>query len=540
MANTNEFFVLGIGGTGMRCIESLIHLCAMGMFDNTTIHLLALDTDKNNGNFARLKELKEAYNGVKGNDVASRQALKDTFFSANLKCYEFSPDYERKSTFKEVFNYGDTQYNKSEEADLANLVLTNDVEEFNLRHGYRAQTHLGSLMMYHSILEAASSNESSQLKNFLSELTRAAQNGNPKVFILGSVFGGTGASSIPIIPQAISKAAEMINGGSVNVLNRAYFGSTLLTAYFSFKAPSGQELSQQKVIATSEKFALNSQVAMMFYNDDPTVKSTYQKFYMMGTSNMSWDPMMRQSDEVKATITGGSEQKNDSHFVELLAACAALDFYQTDEKALAEAKQSKNTKYLYRSINDNGVFDFEDFVGKDRATEFAKKFGMLLAYALFCNGKANFVESVRAGDQQEIQEFREMETSEIQSLKRYFSLLFFQEEVGTLSEGWVRQLHRSAGGGDKFLFNAHLFGFSTFKDLMNINWNECIYRNEGVGKDNKYKKSGLISKSLFDPFKKKFLEKRDSTGDWKNFTNQIERFNKLMFDTLGSLYNFNA
>ena len=164
---------------------------------------------------------------------------------------------------------------------------------------------------------------------------------------------------------------------------------------------------------------------------------------------------------------------------------------------------------------------------------------MLLAYALFCNGKANFVESVRAGDQQEIQEFK-METSEVQSLKRYFSLLFFHEEVGTLSEGWVRQLHRSAGGGDKFLFNAHLFGFSTFKDLMNINWNECIYRNEGVGKDNKYKKSGLISKSLFDPFKKKFLEKRDSTGDWKNFTNQIERFNKLMFDTLGSLYNFNA
>ena len=56
-----QYFVLGIGGTGMRCIESLIHLCAMGMFDDTDIHLLALDTDKDNGNFARLKEVKEAY-----------------------------------------------------------------------------------------------------------------------------------------------------------------------------------------------------------------------------------------------------------------------------------------------------------------------------------------------------------------------------------------------------------------------------------------------------------------------------------------------
>lgn len=47
-----QYFVMGIGGTGMRCIESLIHLCAMGMFDDTEIHLLALDTDKNNGNFS--------------------------------------------------------------------------------------------------------------------------------------------------------------------------------------------------------------------------------------------------------------------------------------------------------------------------------------------------------------------------------------------------------------------------------------------------------------------------------------------------------
>ena len=87
-----QFFVLGIGGTGMRCIESLIHLCAMGMFDETEIHLLALDTDKNNGNFSRLKEVKEAYTLDKGLDAANRLSHKDTFFSANIKYYEFSPN----------------------------------------------------------------------------------------------------------------------------------------------------------------------------------------------------------------------------------------------------------------------------------------------------------------------------------------------------------------------------------------------------------------------------------------------------------------
>ena len=85
-----QFFVLGIGGTGMRCIESLIHLCAMGMFDETDIHLLALDTDSNNGNFNRLKALKDAYQSTKGNDEAQRVALKDSFFTANIASSQFS------------------------------------------------------------------------------------------------------------------------------------------------------------------------------------------------------------------------------------------------------------------------------------------------------------------------------------------------------------------------------------------------------------------------------------------------------------------
>lgn len=299
-----QYFVLGIGGTGMRCIESLIHLCGMGMFDDTDIYLLALDTDKDNGNFARLKEVKESYVKAKGTEASQRTALNDTFFSANIHYYDFSPNYESKSDFKSVFNYGDTKFNNPEQTAIADLVLTENVENFNLRHGYRAQTHLGSMMMYHSILEAARSNQNNQLKSYLHKLIQVSQNGGAKVFILGSVFGGTGASSIPVIPQAISKAAEIISNGAANILNNAYFGSTLLTAYFNFKTPTGAELENQKIIATSDKFALNSQVAMMFYDDDATVKSTYQKFYMLGTPGLEWNPMAKK--EQTETITGGA------------------------------------------------------------------------------------------------------------------------------------------------------------------------------------------------------------------------------------------
>ncbi len=530
-----QFFVLGIGGTGMRCIESLIHLCAMGMFDDTDIHLLALDTDKNNGNFSRLKEVKEAYVNSKGLDKADRVAGKDNFFSANIKYYEFSPNYEQKSTFKKVFNYGDTQYNEREKADLADLVLSENVEDFNLRHGYRAQTHLGSMMMYHSIIEAAKSQQNSEMKKFLQELIRASQSGTPKVFILGSVFGGTGASSIPIIPQAISKAAEILSNGAANVLKSTYFGSTLLTAYFSFKSPSSGELDNQKIIATSDKFALNSQVAMMFYEDDATVRSTYQKFYMMGTDGLGWDPMQRESDKISETITGGEKQKNDSHYIELLAACAALDFYSEDESLLKRNKELHNTDYQYRAIDDSGRFDFQDFVGTQRANEFAKKFGLLIAFGLLNNGNDDFVESVRNGSQKEITGFDNIDVNQVEALKKYFRMFFVMNVDGKLQEGWLKQIHRSAGGGDNFLFNAKLFQPKTYKELMKLDWNKSIYRTEGIGKDN-YFKVGVFG-SKFDEFKKAFINVLHG-GKPQNITNAGEQLYKLIYETLSVIYQF--
>lgn len=525
-----QYFVLGIGGTGMRCIESLIHLCAIGMFDDTEIHLLALDTDSNNGNFARLKELKEAYCGTKGLDEPSRTVHIDTFFSANIKYYEFCPDYETKSSFEAVFNYSNTRSVKSEEADLADLFLSKDVEQFNLRHGYRAQTHLGSMMMYHSIIEAARSSKKNDLQRYLQQLTTACQNGSPRVFILGSVFGGTGASSIPIIPKALSEAAMIVNNGAVNILGSAYFGSTLLTAYFNFKAPSDAEIKNQKVIAQSARFALNSQVAMMFYDDDTTVKSTYQKFYMLGTDGMTWNPM--QNQQPTKTITGGAEQRNDSHYIELLSACAALDFLNEPEASLQENKENHSTDYLYRAISDSGELDFKDFVGTGSDVEFAKKFGLLIAFALFNNGNCDFMEGLRTGKLR-IEGFANIDIRQIENLKKYFRLFFAKGNEGKLEEGWLKQIYRSAG--NHFLFNAALFSPDTEKALDNLSWNSKLYQKEGIGKGHKYDE---FFGSKFDDFKKKFIKTIGGNKEAESIGNLAERAYKLVYDTLVALYRF--
>ncbi len=532
-----HFFVLGIGGTGMRCIESLIHLCAMGMFDDTEIHLLALDTDVNNGNFGRLKDVKDAYQKAKGINFNTQSALSNTFFSAKIHYYQFSPDYQHNRTFSAVFDYNNTRFNNKAATDLADLVFTKDVEDFDLLHGYRAQTHLGSMMMYHSIIEAAQSQRPNDLKIFIAQLISATQSGTtPRVFILGSVFGGTGASSIPIIPKALAEAAAVMGQGGVNILANSYFGSTLLTAYFSFPTPTAAQISQEKVIATSDKFAMNSQAAMMFYDDDTTVRSTYQKFYMLGTDNLNWKPISDSAN--KQTMTGGKDQKNDSHYIELMAACAALDFANEDDGTLQGNKANVATDYVCRIVDDK--FNFEDFADSSRAVEFAQKFGMLIVFSLFCNGTDDFVESVRSGAQPEIQEFCDMNSAQVRALKEYFNLFFCRAgKDGSLEEGWLQQIHRSAGGSDHFLFDAGMFTATDMKHLMKTEWNKKLYRIEDVGKNYKYSLDIFKDRTKFSKFKTEFINTRDTNKGWSKITDRGEQFYKLIFETLKALYNFN-
>ena len=86
-----RLFLIAIGGTGMRCLESFVHLCAAGLFDNHTIDILTLDTDQTNGNKDRVENLIDLYNRVKTDDgtEVGGSATKNTFFSAKLNLYKF-------------------------------------------------------------------------------------------------------------------------------------------------------------------------------------------------------------------------------------------------------------------------------------------------------------------------------------------------------------------------------------------------------------------------------------------------------------------
>jgi len=528
----DQLFVIGIGGTGMRCLEAFIHTCAMGMYDDTEINILALDTDLENGNFHRFQELlEECYMRIKGVNK-NHYSLSGTFFSSKINFYKFCPDYSdtaKSGKYSSLTNYS---YHSDQEKQLANLLLTENVREFDLKHGYRAQTHLGSILMYHSILDEVQKNVNGSLRKYIQAIFDASESAPTKVFVLGSVFGGTGASSIPVIPKAFNAAMNIIEPGKS--LSKAFFGATLLSSYFRFSAPDDSQRSKQKVIASAKNFALNSQVAMMFYNEDKTVKTTYQKFYMLGTSNNDFETKQSGGE----VVTGGAAQKNDSHYIELLAAFAAYDFFNTPVVKLEEIKsQKREVQYFFRAVNESGKIEFKDFVSTEKVKEFAKKFGMLIAMSfLVYPPNTDFFAAAQTGTliKNNISGYEDIDPGEVSAIKKYFEMFHFGiDGEGRIKDGWVRQMHRSANGSDKFLFHADMFSIQSDKDVSRFDFNKRIYRPGDTDIDKLEFGTGIFG-NPFDEFKKGFVK----TTDDASVTNKSEKLIKRIYQTLTSLYGF--
>lgn len=478
----DKLFVIAIGGTGMRCLESFVHLCAMGLFDNQTIDILTLDTDQSNGNKGRVENLIELYNKIKSDDANNINGglpNADTFFSAKINLYKFYTVYgdANRKTYK-ILSGVNSGLHKDENTDLTDLFFDEDsVQSFELDHGYRAQTHLGSLLMYHGIVEAArnvsrnadaASTAEKDLRKFLLAL-QEAQN-SARVFVFGSIFGGTGASSIPVIPVALRDGINILSDGTKTLnTNVVKFGSTLLTDYFTFTAPGSEQKKNDKVIADANNFALNCQAALQFYQADPTVRSTYKRFYHIG-----WPfPAINVTSKNK-TITGGQEQKNACHVVELMCACAAYDFFTLDEKELT----NETAKYFYRTFDEKeGQVSLHgsDFI--TNGTAFESKLGSLfsLAHIILSQYDAAWSEADGSGTkgllnrfaQQNIHDYDSITDGQAKDLDKYFSD-YFGYRFGTdglMQKGWIYQVKASVPG--RFIFIDEAFKEQK-KDMKNI------------------------------------------------------------------------
>jgi hypothetical protein len=548
----DKLFVIGIGGTGMRCLEAFTHLCAIGMFDNQEIEVLTLDTDQLNGNKTKTENLLELYNRIKTTSASQKGGTpnSNTFFSAKLNLHRYWTNYSgsARANYRSLSHLTEGSIEKQRANKLlSDLFLErNSVQEFNLAHGYRAQTHLGSHLMYHAIVESARTlasgknveQQDKELEVFMNKLNDAGKLG-ARVFVFGSIFGGTGASSIPVIPKAFQDFIKIRSGGKSTLdFSKTKFGSTLLTEYFSFKKPDSKQMSSKddSVIADSSFFPLNSQAALQFYQNDPTVQKTYKTMYHIG-----WPIESKKigDDKEDSTITGGEKQKNPCHITEMLCACAAYDF-MTKTKGLDVEK----AEYLYKAIEfKDNVFNlsFGDFVGNENKVGeiFANRLGAFfsLAHIVLSINQAAFTNDPNAGmkafikrlEDQKLPQYNSISDEECDEINQYLRQFAYSTDGERFYHGWLYQVRSTVAPGS-FMFDPKAFT-TNVKELKDLDVGALF-----TDKKNHWPEGGFMS-DRFDKFVKTLIEvKPDEQAQKVNTTK--EKFMAHIYNAITKSQNF--
>ncbi len=434
-------FLIAAGGTGMRCLQSFLNLCALGMYEGESIDILLLETDIENGDKKNSENLVTWYH-----TLTTNMAGKFNYFGPVVNFYTFVPDYskdnKRRFTLISRVEEGDSETNRM----LADLFYEEGVQEFDLMHGFRAQTHVGTFLMYHAIIEEIREavakdvvRNKSQLYKFINKIKEQNTIDEARVFVVGSTFGGTGASSIPVMARAITDAAKIITGGMIQMEN-IYFGAVILTPYFSFKSPSKEHKKAERVIADAQFFAHNSAAALMYYIKDTTISKTYKRFYFIG-----WPFQSLNMDDYKAkvagtdggkTITGGKAQENPAHPNEFTGAFAAKHFFEMTPKEWF--KETYTTEVRFKAIEYEknqeekvAFFHFDDLVEGEPKAEAKEGKGAkrTLAEILKNNLSGMYYFSLLIQ-----QDFKSNFRDFLAALKRYnFSYTFSDEEVEAIS-----------------------------------------------------------------------------------------------------------
>lgn len=319
----NKLFIFGIGGTGERVMRSFTMMLASGVgtFHGYDIYPIIIDYDKENEDKRRIVELLQCYSRIhqlafgKVGRVQGVTSHKGSFFSPKMQClqgldnyvYPFQPTTPNIQ-YREYIGFDNFDENNEITHDfLESLYYTgaDSKAELNLdmEQGFRGNPNVGSVV-FNTI------SRETQFTAFLNQFD--PQNGD-KVVIVGSIFGGTGASGIPEIVKAIKTAKPGAKPAVVMVL-----------PYF---APE----QQKDGAINAERFNSKTKAALNFY-EDSGIKKDIEAIYYIGDFYSTVIPYSE----------GGDTQKNNANMVELLAAIMIEHFVAERDTDHHEFKFSVN------------------------------------------------------------------------------------------------------------------------------------------------------------------------------------------------------
>lgn len=371
--------LIGIGGTGSRVIESVIHLCAAGLGPDK-LHIFMIDPDQGNGNLTRTKslikkytELRSRFQAAPGNPCFKTEIVippGDETFVWNI--FE-----EKDYTLAKYINYDNLKKTDPNLANLANILFTGTELETSLDKGFRGHPSIGAVVMANPPMEEY------PFKLLWDDIGSLHAN-ELRVFLVGSIFGGTGAAGFPTLgSRQLIKYNEKMQAKLAGEKSKVLLGGALVLPYFSFAVNTTND---ETMFVTPNDFPIATKAALQYYNDK---ELGFDQYYFIGDSL---------AQKVGDFSIGSSTQDNFPHYIEMVSALASFDFFRQppiedvpEKKYFIACRQEDKLDWNMLPItrNSNSLQE-ERKTLKERIANFT-----VFAYAYLTYGKSILAKSHR-------------------------------------------------------------------------------------------------------------------------------------------------
>ncbi len=308
-----ENFLIGIGGTGSRVLEAFIHCCAAGYGPTGKVHILLIDPDRGNGNLTRTKTLLQQYRTLRKSfkrEDANRAFQTDLVIPEGEGQFIWSIFKETDQTLAKYIGYDNLKGSDESRplADVADLLFTQLELGTALNEGFRGHPSIGAVVMANLPIDEY------PFKMLKDNMPQGAN--EARVFVVGSIFGGTGAAGFPTLgAEEVLKFNPELQTMLGENRSKVLLGGALVLPYFHFKVDNTKD---EKMFVTPLDFPVATKAALHYYNDK---QLAFDQYYFIGDSL---------GQEVGNFSTGNASQENRPHYVELASALAAFDFFGQD------------------------------------------------------------------------------------------------------------------------------------------------------------------------------------------------------------------
>lgn len=313
-------FVFCIGGTGLRVMKSITMLLAAGMdAKGYTIVPVLIDPHMDLEEKRNLQNLIGDYETIYNNVILSdgqRYNPIHGFFGSEIadlaklngQQNDISEPIAEKRSFGQYLNVGNLN---SEDVNkyLVQTMFSQANLDNDLSVGFKGSPNVGTVVLGEMIKGA----------DWFQAFCNACQK-DDRIFIISSIFGGTGASGYPLLEKKVRNSTEH------DYVKDAIMGAVSVLPYFSLEDPSTTDSD-----IDSANFITKAKSALAYY--EQSVLSDY--LYYVGEQCM------------KTTYANDEKKQEDkAHFVELVAATALFDF-------LSKTDKPDKTQTLSRAIKED-------------------------------------------------------------------------------------------------------------------------------------------------------------------------------------------